>query len=238
MLSLSSGEFMGKDTGVESKSMDSLYATFLHFGQPLVYKSMTTKNSLRNEGVTNRYLPLFVVRTQAQHAEAVNSDDDDDDDDDDERLGSVPEVRGALPLAPLHHTHRLAAVLSASVHALSRTRARSPSSSRSPLAGTPAVDFSRMFFCHKPSTPHSLAEQVLAAIAFRALYQACVLPSAMGSDDVRAYEEAHPSCHRPTKEVNGKVVQDGPLQLSSMVFEALDGAGRDSLRAEFAEVSK
>ena len=80
--------------------MDALYATFLHFGQPLVYKSMTTKNSLRNEGVTNRYLPCFSVRYQAQHAEAVNSDDDDSNDDDD-CLGSVPEVRPRWPhLAP------------------------------------------------------------------------------------------------------------------------------------------
>ena len=54
MLSLSSGEFVGKDTGVESQSADALLATFIHFGQPLVYQSMVTKNAMRNEGITNR----------------------------------------------------------------------------------------------------------------------------------------------------------------------------------------
>ena len=79
--------------------------------------------------------------------------------------------------------------------------------------------------------------QVLAAVAFRALYQATELPAGMASTDVAGYREVHPPAHQPKKQDStGKEVSDGPLQLSSLIFEALDGGGRDRLRAEFSEI--
>ena len=63
-LSLSSGEFVRKDTGVESTAQDALLATFMHFGQPGVYKSMMTKNKQRNEGFTNRAHPPRTARAR------------------------------------------------------------------------------------------------------------------------------------------------------------------------------
>ena len=74
-------------------------------------------------------------------------------------------------------------------------------------------------------------------MAFRALYQATVLPAGLASPDVTNYREAHPPAHQPTKEDSaGRELNDGPLQLDKIIFEALDGAGRDSLRAEFSEI--
>ena len=76
MLSLASGEYMGKDTGVESKLLDALFATLIHFGQPRVYQSMVSRNGIRNEGLTNRYAPQFAVRKPAEHATTIDSDDE------------------------------------------------------------------------------------------------------------------------------------------------------------------
>ena len=79
-LSLANGEDMGKDTGVDQMHFDMIFANLIHFGQPLVYKSMVTKNCIRNEGPTNRYQPDFDVRVGFEHAETVDSDEDSDDD--------------------------------------------------------------------------------------------------------------------------------------------------------------
>ena len=62
MLQLSTGENLGKDTGMESVLSDAIYATFLLFGQPTVFHAMIARNALRNEGLTNRFLAFYLVR--------------------------------------------------------------------------------------------------------------------------------------------------------------------------------
>lgn len=78
-----------------------------------------------------------------------------------------------------------------------------------------------------------LRSQVLAAVAFRALYQSCVLPESLESEKVGQYLEEHPASFQKEDEA-GKAV--GPLALASLVFEVRDGNGRDVLRKELNEV--
>ena len=84
---------------------------------------------------------------------------------------------------------------------------------------------------------------VLAAVAFKALIQSVVLPHDVSKQGaVKRYLEVHPlSADKSPTDGSGepKVDKDGkklgPTAVTTIVFEATDGAGRDVLRKEYAE---
>lgn len=213
-LSLSSGEFVGKDTGVESTAQDALLATFLHFGQPGVYKSMVCKNKMRNEGLTNRALPI------PPHTRSAAL------------LLLLLLLASALPTRLTSLVFALAGY--APLFAIRQSATHDDQADSDDEEGDASEP--------DQAALASVAD-VLAAVAFKALIQSVVLPQKVLQErSVMQYLSAHPLSEDKTP-VDGtgqpKVDKDGknlgPTAVSTIVFEATDGAGRDVLRKEYAE---